>query len=257
MNQPKTIPPELRNAMTRARPPLSLAIEPGTIDDYRSLAHTHYAKAEPALRALVLRAVDARRGSLAGVLVVSFPTLNGAWRKHAWPELFAANDRKLAARRVNTLVRRISRVIVDPRYRGCGVGRRLVRAYLDNPLTDLTEAVASMGALCPVFERAQMRRVHTPTPARDETLRRALDERAITPERLLRASAPRLLGRDPSLGEHLLRWANASRATRKLTAGSPANIAPIAAAALLAPKAVFVCGTTRGGPDDRKHARRR
>lgn len=53
--------------------------------------------------------------------------------------------------------RRISRVVVHPSYRGCGIGKRLVERYLrDFPDTDV---VASMAMYNPIFERAGMTRV--------------------------------------------------------------------------------------------------
>lgn len=52
---------------------------------------------------------------------------------------------------------RISRVVVHPTYRGCGVGQRLIKAYLRiHPNCD---TVAAMARFNPVFERAGMRRV--------------------------------------------------------------------------------------------------
>lgn len=53
--------------------------------------------------------------------------------------------------------RRISRVVVHPSYRGCGVGKELVRRYIkDYPETDV---VAAMAMYNPVFDRAGMMRV--------------------------------------------------------------------------------------------------
>ncbi len=83
---------------------------------------------------LVLRALVEQQ--LAGVLVVSMPTLNGRWRHAAWPDVdWAAGGRTAAARRLNLRVRTISRVIVEPRCRGMGVATKLVRSYLAGPLT--------------------------------------------------------------------------------------------------------------------------
>lgn len=53
--------------------------------------------------------------------------------------------------------RRISRVVIHPSYRGCGIGVELVKFYLrDNPTADV---VASMAMYNPVFEHAGMKRV--------------------------------------------------------------------------------------------------
>jgi ABC-type lipoprotein export system ATPase subunit/GNAT superfamily N-acetyltransferase len=52
---------------------------------------------------------------------------------------------------------RIARVVVHPTYRGCGVGQRLIKAYIKaRPKCD---TVAAMARFNPVFERAGMRRL--------------------------------------------------------------------------------------------------
>ena len=76
--------------------------------------------------------------------------------------LFAQIDGKTVALLVSTYNmhtggRRISRVVVHPSYRGCGIGKRLVQRYLkDFPDTDV---IASMAMYNPIFERAGMTRI--------------------------------------------------------------------------------------------------
>lgn len=54
--------------------------------------------------------------------------------------------------------RRISRVVVHPSYRGVGVGKELVKKYIeDYPDTDV---VAAMALYNPIFEKAGMKRVN-------------------------------------------------------------------------------------------------
>lgn len=213
------------------RPPTlldRLTIEPGTIDDYRALAHLHYRAAEPATIDLVLRAIDPedpwRRDSArcapphlpAAVLVISRPPLNGGWRQHAWPgwlEPLSPRDRALA---INRELRVISRVIVRPPYRALGLARRLVQHYLAAPLTPRTEALAAMAIATPFFERAGMRRHDAPQPAPLRQLRRALRSTGLYPWQLASPHTRRQLARNPAPLLALRRWANAGRATRRL-----------------------------------------
>lgn len=57
----------------------------------------------------------------------------------------------------NPEFRKISRLVVDPSYRGCGIGRRLTEAYLKH--FPMTEVIAVMAKYNPVFEKAGMVRV--------------------------------------------------------------------------------------------------
>src|SRR5215831_987602 len=82
-----------------------LVVREGTVRDYDEPARLHYRAGRPATVVKVLKAEatgsreQATGGSsaaccplpvacsLVGVLVVSMPTLNGRWRRAAWPEL--------------------------------------------------------------------------------------------------------------------------------------------------------------------------
>ena len=184
-----------------------LCIELGSIADYDALAYLHYKRARPATWAQVLRATDS--GEVVGVLIVSRPTLNGAWRQLAWPEWHLTGDRREAAHRLNAALRTISRVIVDPRYRGLGVGARLVRHYLRSPLTPLTEAVATMATFCRLFAAAGMRPVPIPPAPSDVALRRILDDLGVEPFDL-----PVIRSRRAALRRALRAWAWRHRSMR-------------------------------------------
>lgn len=184
--------------------------------DYHALARWHYRGGRPATVARVLRAIwrpPGRAGLLAGVLVVSMPTLNGRWRPPVPGE-----SKPEAARRLNCPrrgVRCISRVIVDPRFRGLGVATELVRAYLRRPLTPRTEAVAAMGPYSGFFERAGMRGVALPPSRRDAALLVALRRAGVRAWRLTDAAAvARVAAGSAELAAALRRWWRASRATR-------------------------------------------
>ncbi|MEM1423356.1 MAG: hypothetical protein AAGH64_05060, partial [Planctomycetota bacterium] len=124
----------------------------------------------PATIVRVSRAVDTRTGELAGVLSISMPTLNASWRKAAWEGAFTDANKRIAAQRINEGLRTISRVIVAPEHRARGLAVRMVRAYLRDPITPCTEAIAAMGHACPFFERAGMTPHGTQTRARDRRL---------------------------------------------------------------------------------------
>jgi predicted GNAT family acetyltransferase len=180
------------------------------------LARFHYRVGEPASPSRVMVVLDAR-GEHVGVLCTAYPTLNGPWRKRAWPGLLArACSNRARARVLNDHVRTIARVIVDPRWRGVGIAAHLVRAYLNDPETPLTEAVASMGRFCPFFESAGMRRVEAARSERDTRLSRGLSALGIDAASLVDIGHARIaLRRTPALAALVRSWAGASKSTRR------------------------------------------
>ena len=187
-----------------------IRIERGGINDYNALARWHYRAATPAVPVLTLRAVCERTGDTVGALVIAMPVLNGPWRKLAWPDWLDGLDKRAQAQAVNTHLRTIARLVVTPPYRARGVGSRLVRAYLASPLTARTEALAAMGALCPVFERAGMRRVQCPMSRAATQVARSLRERNVPTWALADRTTRRRLARDPRI-ERALRSLAADR----------------------------------------------
>lgn len=197
-----------------------VVIERGDGNDYRAVSAHHYRSGRPASVCRVLRAVvsGASGPRVAGVLVVSCPTLNGAWREFAWPGRYVGtrSDRTRCARRLNREVRRISRVIVDPRDRGRGIARRLVRAYLDDPMTPATEAVSAMGRLSPFGRSAGMVEYEMPPRPADDRLGDMLHAMGIEPWELLdaaRVACVRGSSAGPWLERELGLWARAVRSS--------------------------------------------
>lgn len=217
-----------------------LRVERGTIADYDALSRHHYRAGRPATWDAVLRMVDPGAG-LVAVLVASRPTLNGRWRELAWPGRYRGVG---STARLNRELRTISRVVVDPRWRGLGVARRLVRAYLDAPLTPATEAVAVMGAVCPFFARAGMTEYRlTPTPA-DARLLDALADVHVEPWELLdAASARRAAARSVLLRRELHVWAGATKRFRRSPPRSTAERARQAGAWLTEPPVAYAWST--------------
>jgi GNAT superfamily N-acetyltransferase len=222
----------------------AIEIETGSVEDWGAIAALHYRAGRPATVVGVLRAgveVEGKR-VLAGVLVVSMPTLNGAWRKVAWPELFGVRrSRTEAAHEINRHIRTISRVVVEPRFRGMSVGRRLVERYLADPMTACTETIAAMGGMTPMFERAGMRRVCVPRGEADEMLSRVLRRAGVRAERLVDEELLAAeLRRTAGLERALRAWAAATPGVRKEKDGEVGVIAAAAAGRLVSPPMVFV-----------------
>lgn len=219
----------------------SCHVEPGTLDDYGALARFHYRSGRPATIVRILRAVERESGTVAGILTVSMPTIDGAWRRLAWPGRYDPSllGKREALRRVNAELRTISRVIVEPRFRALGIARALVHVYLGNPLTPATEAVAAMGAVSPFFIRAGMTEYRLPPSRADARLLDALRHVGSSPGALAGEQGARRAAASPFLGRELAAWAAWAKPARAVRGASAETIAPIAAACLLAPPIAY------------------
>ena len=221
-----------------------LILTEGTHDDYAALRAHHYEQREPGTIARILRASEDT--ALAGVLVVSYPALNDNWRERAFGPLFAqTRDSRSRAASLNQHVRCISRVIIAPRFRALGVATALVRHYLAQPLTALTEAVSALNAFIPLFARAGMTPLPVPEPLRDLRLKQRLRDAGLSALDLatLSVNTPQRLS-EPTLAElrrALEVWGRAHRGTRGMS--DARSLARAAARALLMPRQVFVAGT--------------
>lgn len=214
-----------------------VTIEPGVWADYARLAGHHYRAGHPATIDTILRATLG--GRVVGVLVTSRPCLNGGWRAGLGEGFSAPASKREIAAKLNAEVRVISRVIIEPRFRGLSIARRLVETYLANPATRHTEALASMGRWCPFFERAGMRRVEFPAPRRDAAFARVIREAGLKPWMLVDlVVARRVLETREEVREGLARWVSASRGTRG-RAISPQLLVQ-AASAIAAPPVAYV-----------------
>ncbi|NOG55443.1 MAG: ATP-binding cassette domain-containing protein [Planctomycetes bacterium] len=195
----------------------------GTYDDYKKLAHHHYRPTRPAPVTSVFTVHEKRptvvgrylqrpaENILVGVLVRSLPHLACSLRTIATDGRYRGiSNAKQRAALLNKELRTISRVVVDPRYRGLGIAVALVQHALANPETIYTEALAAMGTVNPFFERAGMTRYERPHSPPNARLLAVLDELDIPPWHL--ASNTRM-------AEHQNTWTDDQRAwfTNELT----------------------------------------
>lgn len=177
------------------RPPRRWPVERGTIHDYHRLGCFHYLSGPPAChkRVYVIRPPragargkwrDLTAAELAGVLVVSPPLPNVRGRNLATGARYAGPDRAAALELLNAEMECISRVIVHPTYRGCGLAVRLVRHALATARTPLIEALAAMGRIHPFFERAGMTAFHLPPDGHVSRLLSAAEAVGLSPSDL-------------------------------------------------------------------------
>jgi GNAT superfamily N-acetyltransferase len=143
--------------MTNCSVSENLQIVQGCLDDYKRLAHYHYrgSHSGPASAIFALRRAGCK--TPVGVIVYSTASVVLELRNIATGHLFAGLDRSTQLALINANIRRISRVVIEPRFRGLGLASRLVRETM--PLVDVSivEALAVMGWVNPFFERAGMK----------------------------------------------------------------------------------------------------
>jgi ABC-type ATPase with predicted acetyltransferase domain len=157
LGSPARSMPHAPPAPPRRPPDAPRQIRPGSIRDYRALARFHYIAGEPAAHKCVW-VVDAPEAvaAPAAVLVVSPPVARCRGRNAALPRRYTAGDRRAALARLNREIECISRVVVHPIYRGLGLGVALVRHALATARAPMVEALAAMGRIHPLFEKAGM-----------------------------------------------------------------------------------------------------
>jgi hypothetical protein len=153
-----------------------VSLTPGTMEDYRQLSRYHYRdhRVGPIAAVWTLRqAIPCNRidHETIGVIVYTYPAPNAAGRAMA---LGCAAPRSSAIARLRYLnqnVRCISRVIIEPRWRGLGLATWLVRMTLPRLNVPVIESMALMGRFHPFLERAGMRRVEPPENPKAQDLR--------------------------------------------------------------------------------------
>jgi GNAT superfamily N-acetyltransferase len=143
-----------------------------TAEDWRALAALHYRshRIGGLQRLWALR----WRDELVAIIAYSLPAVNLAARNRALGELVARLPAGGRARFWNAHLRTISRVVVDPNWRGLGLSERLIRETLPLAGVPYVEALAAMGRVNPFFERAGLTRYEAAPPRASERLRAAL-----------------------------------------------------------------------------------
>jgi hypothetical protein len=159
-----------------------LTIVPGCYDDYKQLAHYHYRGGCGPFTAIYTLKPEAALagvpmyigGKPIGVIVYSTTMPELELRNFATNNFYAGFDRSTRLALINRDIRRISRVIIEPRFRGLGLASRLVAETMPLMNVPIIEAMAVMGLVNPFFEKAGMKAYAADVPAKNARLVEAL-----------------------------------------------------------------------------------
>jgi predicted GNAT family N-acyltransferase len=141
-----------------------LKIVPGTMSDYKKLAHFHYRgnTLSAYFRIFALK----HAGQTVGVIVYTMPSPNLELRNIAMGGLFAGFDKITQMSLINRNIRCIGRVVIEPRFRGLGLAARLVKETLVRVNVPIVEALAVMGRVNSFFAGAGMSKLAAAVSAR-------------------------------------------------------------------------------------------
>ena len=134
-----------------------LEIVAGGANDYRELAEYHYRDSRIGPYAAIFAIKPT--GTLAvklgttiiGVIVYTMPSVGVELRNVATGNLFAGFDKGTRLALINKNIRRISRVIIEPRFCSLGLASRLVQETMPKMDVPIVEAMAVMGLVNPFF----------------------------------------------------------------------------------------------------------
>jgi hypothetical protein len=115
------------------------------------------------------------------------PSVGAELRNIATGNVFAGFDNRTRLGLINKNIRCISRVIIEPRFRGLGLASRLVRETMPKMDVPIIEAMAVMGLVNPFFEKAGMTSFTAKMPVRCIQLVEALSTVGIEERELIDA----------------------------------------------------------------------
>ncbi len=160
-----------------------IQIVEGCYEDYKKLSKYHYRneKTGPFTNIFVLKPkqhsyLDAK---IIGVIVYAMPNPCLELRNIATNNFFTGLDRSTQIALLNKTVRRISRLIIEPRFRGLGLAAQLVRETMPLLNIPIIEASGVMCMVNPFLEKAGMEAYRAPLKASTIRMAEALKSIAI------------------------------------------------------------------------------
>ena len=207
----------------------------GNMDDYRQLARFHYREhslgpyaAIYALKAKKLYRTD----ETVGVIVYKMPAPALELRNVATGEIFTGFDRTTQLNIVNKNIRCISRVIIDPRFRGIGLASWLVAQTMAKVEIPIVESLAVMGKVNPFFEKAGMKSYSANIPSRCLQLKEAfstvgIEEAELVSPSIVHEKTEALTSQKKTFIEYQIRLFLQSYGRRRMMAHCPERTAYI------------------------------
>jgi len=176
--------------MSRCTVLRKLKIEQGDIGDYKQLARYHYRESRlgPYSAIFAIKAEKmpgVLRRQTVGVIVYATPAAAVEMRNVALGGVLSNISQRDKLSFINNNIRNISRVVLEPRFRGLGLAVRLVRETLRLVNVPIIEALAVMGHVNPFFEKAGMKAYFAKEPLRCVQLIEAFSTIGITKEILI------------------------------------------------------------------------
>src|SRR4030042_2075090 len=99
----------------------NLQIVPGCLDDYKRLARYHYRGSHPGPASAIFVLSHPGGKTPVGIIVYSNAPAVLELRNIATGRVFAGLDRSTQLELINANIRRVSRVVIEPRFRGLGL----------------------------------------------------------------------------------------------------------------------------------------
>jgi hypothetical protein len=164
-----------------------LQIVSGGFEDYKKLARFHYRDSRPGAYTAIfaIKPVKTLSTEPVGVIVYTMPSMGAELRNVATGDFFAGFDNRTRLGLINKNIRCISRVIIEPRFRGMGLASRLVRETMPKMDVPIIEAMAVMGMVNPFFEKAGMKPFTANMPRRCVQLVEAFSMVGVEKEELI------------------------------------------------------------------------
>jgi len=156
-----------------------IQINEGKYDDYKILSKYHYRseRTGPFTNIFVLKPKqNSFPGTTTiGVIVYSMPNPCLELRNIATDNFFVGLDRKTQISLLNKSVRRISRLIIEPRFRGLGLAAYLVRKTMPLVNIPIIEASGVMCKVNPFLEKANMAAYKAPPKVSNIRMKEAFE----------------------------------------------------------------------------------